>query len=255
MRVRLLESSTGCGDTLFQNATSYVVNDTLAVDAGCLGFWGSADDQAGIRHLLVTHSHADHLATLPIFLENAYRGTPECVTVWGNAVVLKCIREDILNNRLWPDFEALSPPNAPFLRLRKLEKEVPLELEGVRITPVLVDHTVRNFGFVFDDGQSSFIIVSDTAPTQRIWEIANSLPNLRGVFLEAAFPNQMHELAQVSMHLTPAMFGGEVAKLKPGVRVLAVHMKPGYRQTIIDELHALGHDNVEICVPGQEYEL
>lgn len=253
MHVRLLESSMG-GDALSQNATSYIINDTLAVDAGALGFWGSSEDQSRIRHLLITHSHADHVATLPIFLENAYEAKPDCVTVWGNTVVLKCIREDILNNRFWPDFEALSPPNAPFLHLRKLEREVSLELEGIRVTPILVDHTVRNYGMVLEDENSACIIVSDTAPTKRIWEVANSLPNLKAVFLEAAFPNHMHELAKISMHLTPEMFGGEVAKLKGDPRVLAVHLKPRYRDLITSEVLELGYDNVEFGVPGLEYD-
>ena len=175
--------------------------------------------------------------------------------MWGNAAVHRCIREDIFNDRYWPDFLALSTPEAPFLRLETLERERPIELDGLRITPVLVDHTVRNFGLVFETPESSVVIVSDTSPTERIWEIANGLENLSAVFLEAAFPNAMRELADVSKHLTPELFGHEARKLRRPARIIAVHIKPRYHRQIVEELEGLGLPNLEIGEAGREYEL
>lgn len=252
MRIRLLGSSVDAPSDR-QYATSYIIEDTVAVDAGSLGFHGEPQEQSLIRHLFITHSHADHIATLPIFVENVYEARPDCVTVWGNGHVLKCIREDIFNDRFWPDFVALSTEEAPFLRLERLEPEDPVEVEGLRMTPVLVAHQVRNYGFVVEKDGASVVIVSDTAPTERIWEVANALPDLRGVFLESAFPNRMRELADVSMHLTPELFRGEVAKLERDVPVIAVHIKPRFRRETEAELAALGLANVEIGVSGKEY--
>ena len=53
-------------------ASTYLINDVLAIDAGVLGFYGEAKDQARVRDVLITHTHADHIASLPIFVENAY---------------------------------------------------------------------------------------------------------------------------------------------------------------------------------------
>ena len=73
MRVILVPSSVGdCREAQDQFLTSYVINDSIAVDAGCLGYYKSPQDQARIKHVLISHSHIDHLASLPIFLENVF---------------------------------------------------------------------------------------------------------------------------------------------------------------------------------------
>ena len=74
------------------------------------------------------------------------------------------------------------------------------------------------------------------------------------MFLEAAFPNEMAWLANVSQHLTPALFAGEVAKLKGAPRIIAVHIKPRYHHQVVAQLTALGLPNLEIGVPGKTYD-
>ena len=64
-----------------QFLTSFLINDTLAVDAGCLGLYGTAREQAKVKHVLISHTHIDHIGSLPIFVENAYEGRPDCVTI------------------------------------------------------------------------------------------------------------------------------------------------------------------------------
>ena len=252
MRVRLVEST--CGVTSpTQYSTAYVINDTLAVDAGPLGFWRTPDDQARIRHVVLTHTHVDHLATLPILADNAYRPGRECLTVWGNDAVLTCLREDVFNWRVWPNLLELPTKEAPILKLARLEAEKPLALEGIRITPVPVTHTVPTFGLVLEEGDTAVLIVSDTGPTERIWEVANALPHHKAVYLEATFPNDMPELTEVSKHLMPVTFAIELQKLQRPVPVLAVHLKARYRDRVARELVALNLDRVQVAEPGREY--
>jgi ribonuclease BN (tRNA processing enzyme) len=71
----------GSGPEHFQFLSCCLVNDTIALDAGSLGFYRPAHDQARIRHVLLTHTHIDHLASLPIFVENAFEGKPDPVTI------------------------------------------------------------------------------------------------------------------------------------------------------------------------------
>jgi cAMP phosphodiesterase len=237
----------------FQYSTAYLINDTLAVDAGALGFYGSAQDQARVRHLLISHTHIDHIASLPIFVENAYEGKRDCVTVHGSDSVLDCLRRDVFNNRVWPDFIAMSPPDAPFLKLSTLEAGKTVELEGLRVTPIAVNHVVPTLGFMIEDDGTAVLIASDTGPTEEIWQRANQVANLKAVFLEACFPNQMKWLADVSKHLTPLMFADEVRKLSRPVPVYAVHIKARFRTQVIEELHALGLPNVYVGRSDQAY--
>jgi cAMP phosphodiesterase len=236
-----------------QFLTSFLVNDTLAIDAGSLGFFGHPTEQARIKHLLITHSHIDHIASVPIFVENAYEGKKDCVTIHGSQVVLDCLQRDMFNNRVWPDFIALSMPEAPFLKLQPLEAGQTVELEGLRITAVAVNHVVPTTGFILEEPGAAVVIVSDTGPTEDIWKAANATPNLKAVFLEACFPNAMTGLAVVSKHLTPAMLGQEVQKLTPPARIIAVHIKARFRQQVVQELHNLALPNLEIGGMGQTY--
>jgi ribonuclease BN (tRNA processing enzyme) len=123
----------------------------------------------------------------------------------------------------------------------------------LRVTPVAVNHVVPTLAYVVDDGVSAVIFAADSGPTTRLWEVAHHTPGLRAVFLEASFPNSLKGLAEVSLHLTAEMFGGEAAKIPPGVKVIAVHIKVRYREEVIRELHSLRLPNMEIGKCGTEY--
>jgi ribonuclease BN (tRNA processing enzyme) len=256
VRVTLVPSSIAAagGEDPGQYLISYLINDTLAVDAGSIGFYGTPEQQARVRHVLLSHSHVDHTASLPIFVENAFEATDECVTVHASAAVLDSLRRDLFNDRAWPDFVALSAGPRPFLKLERLDPYRPVELESLTVTPVPVDHVVPTLGFVIADGDATVVIASDTGPTDDLWRVANAAPDLKAVFLEASFPDSMAELAMSSKHLTPALFGGEVRKLSRPVPVIAVHLKARYRSEIVAELNALGLPNVEIGKFGTAYE-
>ncbi len=255
MKVTLVPSSIAwAGEEPSQYLISYLLNETLAIDAGSLGVYGTPQSQAKIKHVLISHTHIDHTATLPIFLENAYEAKADCVTVHGSDAVLASLRNDIFNDRTWPDFVALSEGIAPFLKLERLEPGQPVELEGLKITPVEVNHVVPTMGFLVEDATAAVVIASDTGPTEELWRVANAAPHLKAVFLEAAFPDAMSELAGIAKHLTPALFGLEVQKLSKPVEIIAVHIKARFRAQILTELAALGLPNLEIGEFGKAYE-
>jgi ribonuclease BN (tRNA processing enzyme) len=245
MKIRILGSAPS-NPAARQYVSSYLINDRVAIDAGCLGFYGTAEDQAAANHLFLTHSHADHCASLPIFLENCYGLGPQCPVIYGSAHTLDSLQRHLFNDVVWPDFIKLSAYTRPFLRLQVLEAEKPLEAEQLCITPVAVNHVVPTFAYLVSDGQATVVFAADSGPTDRLWEITRQLPSLRGVFLEASFPNSMQGLAEVSLHLTPEMFAAEVAKMPPSTRVIAVHIKTRYRETVVRELSGLGLPTLEI---------
>ncbi len=255
MKITLVPSSVSeRGEQQHQYLTSYLINDTLAVDAGSLGLMTTPAEQTRVQHVLISHTHIDHVGSLPIFVENIYEsGTPESVTIYGSETALASLRKDIFNDRIWPDFVGLSTPEDPFLKLQQLEAEKTIELEGLRITPIPVSHVVPTFGFLIQDKQAAILIVSDTGPTEVIWKRANGVRNLKAVFLEATFPNNLAWLADVSKHLTPSLFAAEVRKLKKQVAVIAVHIKARHRDEVVKELEALDIPGLEIGRFGRAY--
>jgi ribonuclease BN (tRNA processing enzyme) len=254
VKITLVPSSVGAsGATDLQYLTSYLVNDTIAIDAGCLGLYGTPRDQARVKHVLISHTHIDHLASLPIFVENALEENQDCVTVYGAAPVLECLRKDIFNDRVWPDFINLSRNNAPFMKLESLEAGRPIQLEGLRIMPVAVNHLVPTLGFVIEDASSAVVISSDTGPTEEIWEYANRSSQLQAIFVEVTFPDALAELATLAKHLTPASLAQEARKLRKSVPIYAVHIKARYYDQVVRELQALGLPNLRIAEAGRTY--
>jgi ribonuclease BN (tRNA processing enzyme) len=252
MRIRLLGSSVP-DPARRQYVSSYLINGVVGIDVGCTGFYGTPQEQEAVEHVFLTHSHIDHTASLPIFVENAWTPSDGCPTIYGGSETLHAVQKHIFNDVIWPDFVALSRNMPPFLRLCPIEGDVPVEAAGLRVTPIPVHHVVPTFGYVVSDGNSAVIFGADSGPTHRIWEVAHETPNLRAVFLEACFPNALTSLAKASLHLTTDMFAGEVVKMPAGVKVIAIHIKVRYRDQVIRELEALQLPNLEIGECEKDY--
>ena len=236
-----------------QHTSSYLINDNIAIDAGSLGFYGTPGQQARIRHVLISHTHLDHIASLPILLDNAYQPPGDCLTLHGSQEVIDCLQRDVFNDRIWPDFIKLSQTQSPFLKINVLPDRQAHQVDGLRITPIPVDHLVPTNAFLIEDADSAVAIVSDTGPTQEIWDQARGLTALKAVFLEAAFPNRLESLARASKHLTPALFLQETRKLQRPLKWFAVHRKPRFHEEIAGELLALGIPGLELACAGVEY--
>lgn len=251
MKVHIVPSSVG-ESCRHQILATYLINDVVAIDAGVLGLLSPLAAQRQVRHVFLSHSHLDHMATLPIFIDNVYLHGPECPTVWSSPLTQQTLQQDIFNDRLWPDMIRLSGEESPFLKLETLTPEQPVEVEGLRITPIELQHVVPTFGFLVEElaTKAAVLFVSDTGPTERIWEIANQTPGLKGVFLEASFPNSMRWLADKAAHLTPELFRDELAKLKQSVPVHVIHVKLAFESQILAELQALQLPNLAIAEPG-----
>ena len=240
MKVQLVGSSVGQGIP-HQFAMSYVINGTLAIDAGCIGQITPLDDQRRIANVFLSHSHMDHIASLAQFLDNVYQPGTDCPTIHASQHVMDCLQRDLFNDRLWPDLVRISREETPFFEKVILVNEQPVEVEGgLTITPVELNHVVPTFGFVIDDGDAAVAIICDTGPTTRVWKLANNTPNLKAVFLDASFPDHMGWLAEKARHLTPTMLKKEAEKLTIETRVFAVHIKPAFHDEIVHELSQLG---------------
>ena len=252
MRIELLPSSIPSTDAQF--LVSFIINDSVAIDAGSIGLLADLERQRAIRHVFITHEHLDHIASLAIFLENVYEPGPDCVELLAAPDVLEFLHGDVFNGRVWPDFFELSSPENAFLKTTVLEPMVPVVRGGLTVTPVPVSHGVETLGLVVDDGRVAVGFPSDTGPTEHLWCHLGAVPHLKAVFLEASFPSSLSDLATLTGHLCTRTFPVEAAKLPAGVRKIVVHRKVRYAAEIAAELAALGLDNVELVRPGYGYE-
>ncbi|MFM1904318.1 MAG: hypothetical protein RLZZ440_2218 [Planctomycetota bacterium] len=252
MRIELLPSSVPASDSQF--LVSFLVNDAVAVDAGSLGLLADLDRQRRVRHVFLTHEHIDHIATLPVFLENVYEPGPECVELLGAADLLDFLHRDIFNGRVWPDFFDLSSGENRFVRGTAVVAGGSLVRAGLTVTPLPVTHGIDTLGYLLDDGRAAVALPSDTGPTDALWTMLAAADRLDAVFLEVSFPNAHADLAATTGHHCPATFAAELRKLDRPVRWIVVHRKPRFAAEIAAELAALDLPNVELVVPGRGYE-
>jgi len=252
MRIRILPSSfESSGEK--QYLTTYLINESIAIDAGCIGMWGDPENQRRISHVFLTHIHADHLSSLPVFLENTYQEGKDCATLYAHSDVLQTLSTDVFNDRVWVDYGRLGSDDNPFVRLVALEAETEVHVGDLRITPVQVHHVVTTFGYIVEDESSAVVFGADSGPTNKIWEIARGFSHLKAAFIEATFPQELQELALRMGHLTPDLLRMEVAKLPENVSIIATHIKPKYREKVLEELKSLEMRQLDIGTSGKEY--
>jgi cAMP phosphodiesterase len=254
LTVQLLPTS--AGDTSqVQPLTSYLVNGVIALDAGSLGFALPSVELAKIEHILLTHSHLDHIASLPIAVDTAYPHLTHPFRVHAAAPTLEALHTHLFNDDVWIDFTEfnLAGTKTPCLAFTAFTPGKPFELNGLRFTPIPVNHPVPTVGFIVESFTAAVLFTSDTWRTDAIWAAASKVANLKAVIIECSFPDELAELAEGSGHLTPRLVAEETAKLGRRVPVYCVHIKPAMRQEILPQLAAYKDRGIEVMEIGKTY--
>jgi cAMP phosphodiesterase len=240
----------GChgGETPKHRTSSFLLDDRMAVDAGALTSMLSLEEQRRITTVLVSHPHMDHVRDLATIADNRCQQGGPPLEIVGIPDTVKTLKKHFFNDRLWPDFSKIDTSEGPTIRYRAIRPEKTERIDGYRVTPVLVHHTVDTAGFVIDDGRSTIAYSGDTGPTERLWQVVNGLPKLDALLLEVSFPNEQADLARVSGHLTPDMVRDELAKLEKAsdLPVLLYHVKPVFEQVVHRELARIRGRNLRI---------
>jgi ribonuclease BN (tRNA processing enzyme) len=214
--------------------TSFLINGELALDAGSITQALPIEDQRRIQRIVLTHSHLDHTASIPFLVENVFGEPHGTLEILVTPQALRTVKLHLFNNDTWPDFTRIPNDLLPALRLTQVQPLQPFEVNGLRLTAVPVHHTVPTHGYLIEDDGGAVLFTSDTGPTEKVWEVANSTPRLRALIVEVSFPNRMQAVADISRHLTPSALAVELAKLRRDVPVYLYHFKPPY----VDELRA-----------------
>ncbi len=263
MKIRVLGAHGS--DLLVKGATGstncrsvgFLVNDELIVDAGTLASALTIEEQRRVKHILLSHTHLDHVKEIPPLVDNLFELVDHQVVVSSVSSVVEGLQKHIFNDLVFPNFFHIQASNHAILRSQSLELKVETILSnGISVIPVLVNHTVETVGFVIRDETVAWIYSGDTYYTEEIWKIAARTPNLKGVFIEVSFPDSMIDMARQSKHLTPMLLAQEYRKIgKPDLPVFVYHMKPIVRDQIIQEIARLDIENVTVLQEGQEIEL
>jgi ribonuclease BN (tRNA processing enzyme) len=238
-----------------QRLTCYLIDDRVTVDAGSIAIALSDEQRNTVRDVIVTHPHIDHIASLPIYIDDLFGFLDGPIRVHATAEVIDMLERDIFNWTVYPRFSELSNDKGPVMEYVPFRAGEEFQVAHLRVTAVPVNHIVPTVGLVVSDQKTTIAFSSDTYETDEFWELVNRTPHVDALLIEASFPDAMAELAEVSRHFTPSLLQKELRKLDHnGLDILAVHLKPAYREKLIAELNALGIPKLRIMEPGRCYE-
>ena len=235
MKVKVLGCSGGIGGR-HRRTTSMLVDDDLLIDAGT----GVADlslaELALIDHVFLTHSHLDHIASLPLLVDSVSDLRARPLTVYATEQTLEIIGRHIFNWVIWPDFSVIPSPENALMQYRAIVLGQSVRLGQRTITALPAEHTVPAVGYQLDSGAGSLVFTGDTTVNDAFWPVVNRIANLRYLLIETAFPNHERRLAEISKHLCPSMLADELKKLVGAAEIYVSHLKPCQSELTMAEI-------------------
>ncbi|OWQ88475.1 3',5'-cyclic-nucleotide phosphodiesterase [Roseateles aquatilis] len=242
MKIRVL----GCAGALAAGyrTTSFLLDDDVLIDAGSGVAELTVEAMAQVDHILVTHSHLDHVMSIGLLADTVQRrraqaGRP-AVQVHALPETLQALRQHIFNGVIWPDFTRLPSAERPALSFHPFAVGQRLVLgRGRRVEVLSAAHTVPAVGFAVDGGEDGhWVFTGDTGPNPALWQRLSEI-KLAHLVIECAFGDDECELAGISKHLCPTTLGQELVKLPDAIDVHITHIKPGERAAVMDAVMAL----------------
>lgn len=235
---------------------AFLIDGRVLLDAGTIGTALTEIEQRKIRHILITHAHLDHVKAIPSLADNiAIANKKHGVVIMGVSGALKTLRRHLLNNRLWPDFTKICAQMEPVISLRTIQPGNTFSLDGYRITPFRVRHTVPAVGYrVVNRRERTLFYTGDTGPTHGLWKAVGTV---HALIIEVSFPTELEPLALLTRHMTTAMLDRELDQFEQlPEHIYITHPKPQYRQKIQAELRQLARRRklaITMLMDGESY--
>jgi ribonuclease BN (tRNA processing enzyme) len=265
MKVRVL----GCSGSIAagDRTTSFLVDHDVLIDAGTGVGDLTLDEMAGIDHVLVTHSHLDHVLGIGLLADSVARrrlsrSSPQRrgpIRVHALPQTLDALRAHIFNGVIWPDFTRIPTPDHPLLKFEPFAIGQTLTLAGRRFEVLPAEHTVPAVGFAVtpegNDGTGAWVFTGDTGPNPALWRRLTGL-KIAHLVIETAFSDDEQQLARISSHLCPTTLARELAQLDGEVQVHITHIKPGEVNAVMSQIEGqtMRHSASSLR-PGQVFTL
>ena len=253
MLIRILGCYGGGGKD--SGLTSFLVNETVCIDAGNITGVLSIEEQRKIENIIISHTHLDHIRDLPLLADNLIEVEGKSINVYSHKFVLDALKNNFFNNIIFPDF-AVIPEKHPIIHYHEIKEKEVLNINGLNIKGIFVNHTVPNMGFLIDDGNNGFAFISDTYQTENIYTEINENKKIKFVIIEVSFPNEKEKIAKISKHLTPKLLENELKKLRNDLKIYIYHLKPSYKDKIMKEIKDISTEkDLEFLKDGMIIEL
>ena len=215
---------------------SHLIDGALALDAGSLTRSLTQDEFNGIRAIILSHRHFDHVKDL-LPLGIAVRNTGVTIDVYAIQDTVDAVTDTLMNGRLFPDFLSSPSAEAPTFRLRSVDFYEPFNVLGYTALAVPVPHSVPAAGFQISDSNISLFYTGDTGRgLSGAWE--HVAPDV--LLTEVTFGNENEAGARAAGHLTPDLLMDELARFDEIhgrlPQIVVSHINPAWEEAVRREL-------------------
>ena len=263
MRVKVL----GCSGAIAKDCrtTSFLLDHDVLIDAGTGVGDLSLEEMQRIDDVYLTHSHLDHILSLPLMLDSvgALRNKP--LRVHALAETLRALKTHIFNNVIWPDFTTIPCPSTPYITFHEIEVGKSYISGGKQVEVLPAVHAVPAVGFAAstvplqDELPAYWVFSGDTERNPAFWHRVNQLP-VAMLVIETTFSNEEKALAERSRHLCAQLLLQELqlVEQKNSYPIYITHTKPAEKQAILRDIEQLAHISSHRLMrlqAGQEFDI
>jgi ribonuclease BN (tRNA processing enzyme) len=245
----------GCSGAEFPGhyPPGFLLDGKILFDAGTLNNVLDEKSQLKVKDIFITHAHMDHIREIPFLADNLIiGGRKQKVNVFSIHPVIRDIKNNLLNSKLWPDMTVLPDARHAVVRLNTVHPGQSHRIGDYSVTPYKVNHSVPAVGYLVGDKKGRrFFYTGDTGPTESTWKELGER-QIHCLIIEVSFPNRMKEIAITTGHLTPGLLEKELSKIGTTPdRIYITHLKPQFYDTIKKELQGLNFGNLSLLTEGQ----
>lgn len=219
--------------------SAFYLNKKNVIDAGNL-LEPLNIESIDIENIWMTHSHLDHIIDIAYILDNYFNLRKKSLNIIGLPQTIQAIKENFLNNTIWPDFSVIPLSLSDEMAVTYTEIEVGKEYsigQSEILKAFYTDHTVASCGYVYTKENQSVLITADTYSLDNVINEINSNHKISSIVIECSFPSEFENLAITSKHLTPKILFKMLENVKrEDVQLYINHIKPSFFKRITDEI-------------------
>lgn len=244
MRVKVL----GCSGAIAKDCrtTSFLLDHDVLIDAGTGVGDLSLEEMQRIDDVFLTHSHLDHILSLPLMLDSVSGLRSQPLRVHALAETLSALKTHIFNDVIWPDFSVIPSPSAPCITFHEVGLGCTYIVGGKSIEVLPAVHAVPAVGYavatVPENGGPPihWVFSGDTERNPDFWKRVNQL-NVGMLVIETTFSNSEKALAARSMHLCADVLLQELQLIekKNSYPIYITHAKPAEMDAVVMEVELL----------------
>jgi len=256
LQIKILGCSGGIGGS--RRTTSILLGDDTLIDCGTGVLDLEIEELVKIRRVFLTHTHLDHLLSLPLMLDTVQEEAElQPLQLYLTRECDQIIREHLFNWKLWPDFFNLGGAEPTVLESNIHTVGELIKTDQCELQMLPANHSVPAVGYLVRSSSGGSLAFSgDSTSNDQLWETLNQQSDLDHLIIECSYTDAEQELSIKAKHYCSSSLAEDLKKLKLRPDIYLTHLKPGAEDEIVAEVQKLVPDrSVKALRNGQQFEL